>query len=90
MTSASGDPAAECYNLHCVTQLCQTIAGLPGCIKAVGDDPTTNPPLQQYMLRSKPDMSTVLHGEKQLSVKKKKKIFYFPSEVHIFCFCSVL
>lgn len=49
MTSASGDPAAECSNFHCVTQLCQTIAGLPGCIKAVGDDPTTNPPLQQYV-----------------------------------------
>lgn len=56
MTSVSGDPAAECYNLHCVTQLGQTIAGLPSCIKAVGDDPTTNPLLQQYMLRSKPEI----------------------------------
>lgn len=74
MISASGDPAAECSNLHCVTQLCQTIAGLPGCIKAVGDDPTTNPPLQQYMLRSKPEISAVFHGEKRLSVKN---FFYF-------------
>lgn len=80
---------AECINLHSATQLCQTIPGLPGCIKAVGDDPTTNAPLQQYMLRSKWEMAAAFHGEKPLSVRKKKD-FSFPFEVHILCFCSVL